>query len=226
MLQQGASSGHLPLVVLISGEGTNLQAVYDACAHGAMPADVRAVISSRADAPGLHRAIVAGIPVHAVLAAHNTPREDYDDGLAAIIGRYPPGLVLLAGFMRILSGRFVQHLHGRLLNIHPSLLPKYQGLHTHRRVLEDNEQEHGCSVHFVTEKLDGGPVIAQIKVPVRPDDTAASLRARVQRQEHRLYPEVISWFAGGRLQLDGEHVILDGRHLRTPVQLPAQETEA
>jgi phosphoribosylglycinamide formyltransferase 1 len=223
MSSQAAPEGQLPLVVLISGEGTNLQAILEHCTSGTLPAKVCAVISSRAEAPGLHRAMIKGIPVHAVLAAHNTPREDYDDGLTAIIERYPPGLIVLAGFMRILGDAFVRRYLGRLLNIHPSLLPKYPGLHTHRRAIEDGESEHGCSVHFVTAKMDGGPVIAQVKVPVRPGDTEKSLGARIQRQEHRLYPEVINWFARGRVLLDGEQVVLDGRRLQVPVILPARE---
>ncbi len=201
----------LPLVVLISGEGTNLQAIIEACVAGTIPAEVLAVVSSRAEARGLRRAAAAGIPVHAVLAAGNTSREDYAMALSAVIERYHPGLVLLAGFLRILSDGFVRQYRGRLLNIHPALLPKYRGLHTHRRVLAAGEREHGCSVHFVTEELDGGPVIAQAKVPVRPDDTEATLRARVQEQEHGLYPLVIGWFAAGRLRLQDGRVLRDGK---------------
>ena len=226
MAAQATNTGTLRLVVLISGEGTNLQAILYQCETGAIPASVQAVISNQADASGLRRAAAANIPVHVILTSHNTAREDYDRALNAVMERYSPELVLLAGFMRILSDGFVRQYRERLLNIHPSLLPKYPGLHTHRRVLEDGEQEHGCSVHFVTEELDGGPVIAQIKVPVRSDDTEASLRERVLHQEHRLYSEVIGWFAQGRVRLEGEHVILDGQRLQAPVMLPAQEHKA
>ncbi|MGH8397698.1 MAG: phosphoribosylglycinamide formyltransferase [Gammaproteobacteria bacterium] len=222
MTQQHANPALLPLVVLISGEGTNLQAILDQCTQGTLPASVRAVISNRADAPGLHRAVAANIPVHVILAAANTDRDEYDAALITIIERYAPKLVLLAGFMRILSNGFVQHHRGRLLNIHPALLPKYKGVHTHRRVLEAHDKEHGCSVHFVTEELDNGPVIAQIKVQVRPGDTEASLRARVLQQEHRLYPEVIGWFARRQLHLDDVQAVVDGKHLTAPIILPAQ----
>jgi len=213
----------LPIVLLASGEGTNLQAILDNCANGSLSVTVAAVISDRSQARALTRARAAGVAAETCLPAEHPDREQYDAALIKLIDRHKPSLVVLAGFMRILSDHFVQHFRGRLLNIHPSLLPKYPGLHTHRRVLEAAEREHGCSVHFVTETLDSGPVIAQMKVTVQPDDTEAALRARVQRQEHRLYPEVIGWFARGRLQLDDEQVVLDGRRLQTPVILPAQE---
>ncbi|MBU6509864.1 MAG: phosphoribosylglycinamide formyltransferase [Gammaproteobacteria bacterium] len=206
----------LKLAVLISGEGSNLQAMLDACASGALPAEVCTVVSNRADARGLRRAISANVPIHAILATRGTTREDYDTALRIVIERHAPQLVLLAGFMRILSDDFVRHFRGRLLNIHPALLPKYRGLHTHRRVLEASEQEHGCSVHFVTEELDGGPVIAQAKVPVPPDDTEASLAARVREREHTLYPLVLRWFAEGRVALDGSRVLFDGQPLSAP----------
>lgn len=213
----------LPMVVLASGEGTNLQAILDNSANGSLPVTVAAVISDRSQARALTRARAAGVAAETCLPAEYPDRKQFDAALIRLIDRHSPGLVVLAGFMRILSDHFVRHYRGRLLNIHPSLLPKYRGLHTHRRVLAGGEREHGCSVHFVSETLDGGPLIAQTKVIVRPDDTEAALRARVQRQEHRLYPEVIGWFARGRLQLDDEHVILDGKRLQAPVMLPAQE---
>ncbi|HVA55330.1 MAG TPA: phosphoribosylglycinamide formyltransferase [Gammaproteobacteria bacterium] len=214
---------NLPIVVLASGEGTNLQAILDSCANGTLPVTVKTVISDRPQARALMRARSAGVASGICLPAGYADREQYDAMLIKLIDRYKPGLVVLAGFMRILSDSFVHQFHGLLLNIHPSLLPKYRGLHTHRRVLEAGEQEHGCSVHFVTQTLDGGPVIAQVKVRVQPGDTEASLRIRVQRQEHRLYPEVIGWFARGRLRLDDKDVILDGQSLHSPVMLPAQE---
>lgn len=206
----------LSLAVLISGEGSNLQAILDACANGALSAEVCTVISSRADARGLRRAIAANVPVHTIQAATRTERADYDIALRILIERHNPQMVLLAGFMRILSDGFVRHYRGRLLNIHPALLPKYRGLHTHRRVLQASEQEHGCSVHFVTEELDGGPVIAQAKVPVRANDTETSLAARVRQREHQLYPLVLQWFANGRIKLDGHRVIFDGHPLSGP----------
>lgn len=210
------SAQRLSLVVLISGEGSNLQAILDACANGVLPAEVCAVISNRADARGLRRAIAAKVPIHTIQSAARTERADYDMALRILIERRNPQLILLAGFMRILSNDFVRQYRGRLLNIHPALLPKYRGLHTHRRVLEAGEKEHGCSVHFVTEELDGGPVIAQAKVAVRPDDTEASLTARVREREHVLYPLVVRWFAAGRVKLDGERVLFDSQPLSGP----------
>ena len=206
----------LPLAVLISGEGSNLQAILDACASAALPAVVCTVISNRADARGLRRAIAAGVPIHSVQAAAQTDRADYDTALRILIERHSPELILLAGFMRILSDEFVRHFRGRLMNIHPALLPKYRGLHTHRRVMAAGEHEHGCSVHFVTEELDGGPVVAQAKVPVKPDDSETSLAARVREREHLLYPLVIRWFAEGRIRLDGSRVLLDGQPIAGP----------
>jgi len=213
----------LPIVVLASGEGTNLQAILDKCADGTLPVSVMAVISDRPQAHALTRARSAGVTAETCAPTDYPDREQYDTALLKRIDRYKPGLVVLAGFMRILGDNFVQHFHDRLLNIHPSLLPKYRGLHTHQRVLSAAEREHGCSVHFVTQTLDGGPVVAQIKVSVRPGDSENSLRTRVQHQEHRLYPEVIGWFATGRLQLDDEQVILDGQRLQAPSELPVQE---
>ncbi|MGA9853671.1 MAG: phosphoribosylglycinamide formyltransferase [Gammaproteobacteria bacterium] len=215
---------NLSIVVLASGEGTNLQAILDKSVEGTLPVTVKAVISDRTHTHALTRARSAGVAAEICMPNDYPDREQYDAALIKLIDRYKPGLVVLAGFMRILSDIFVQHFHGHLLNIHPSLLPKYRRLHTHRRVLEAAEQEHGCSVHFVSRTLDGGPVIAQIKVRVRPSDTEASLRARVLRQEHRLYPEVIGWFARGHLWLDDGQVVVDGKHLHTPIVLPAEES--
>ena len=206
----------LQLAVLISGEGSNLQAILNACAGGVLPAEVCAVISNRANARGLRRAIAAGVPIHTLQAASQTDRVDYDTALRVLIERRSPKLILLAGFMRILSDEFVCHYRGRLLNIHPALLPKYRGLHTHRRVLAAGEREHGCSVHFVTEELDGGPVIVQAKVPVKPDESEPSLAARVRVREHLLYPLAIRWFAEGRIKLDGNRVLFDGQPMSGP----------
>jgi phosphoribosylglycinamide formyltransferase-1 len=208
----------LPVVVLISGGGSNLQALIDGAADGYLPIDIRAVISNEADAFGLERARRADIPTE-VLSHRDFPnREGYDSALAALIDRFAPGLVVLAGFMRILTPGFVARYCGRLLNIHPSLLPRHRGLHTHRRVLEAGELEHGASVHFVTEELDGGPVILQARVAVQADDDADALAARVLRQEHRIYPQVVRWFAEGRLRMSPSGgVVLDSGVLALPV---------
>jgi len=210
----------LPIVVLISGSGSNLQAIIDAAERGGLPVEIRAVISNRPGVQGLARAKKAGIPAEVLDHTAFASREDYDQALMALIDRFQPGLVVLAGFMRLLSDAFTDHYAGRLLNIHPSLLPAYKGLHTHRRALEDGASEHGASVHFVTAELDGGPVIAQVRVPVHPGDSPERLAARVLEREHRLYPEVIRWFAEGRLRLgeDGR-AWLDGEPLDGPVTL-------
>ena len=206
----------LKLAVLISGEGSNLQAILDACASGALSAEVCTVVSNRADARGLRRGMAAGVPIHTILATGGTTREDYDAALRIVIERHAPHLILLAGFMRILSDGFVRHFRGRLLNVHPALLPKHRGLHTHRRALAAGEREHGCSVHFVTEELDGGPVIAQAKVAVKANDTEQTLAARVRQREHVLYPLVVRWFAEDRMRLGANHVLFDGQPLSAP----------
>ncbi|WP_405239371.1 phosphoribosylglycinamide formyltransferase [Lentisalinibacter orientalis] len=206
-------------VVLISGEGTNLQAFIDAVAAGDLPLGLAAVVASRADAPGLARARRAGITAAAVPADDAPDREAYDAALAAEIRRHDPQLVLLAGFMRILGSAFVQEFAGRLLNVHPSLLPAYRGLHTHRRVLAAGDPTHGCTVHFVSDELDGGPAVIQARVPVLPGDDEASLSARVQAAEHIIYPRAAGWFASGRLRLAGGVPELDGSALHEPVVL-------
>lgn len=193
----------LTLVVLISGSGSNLQAILDAIAAGRLNARVAAVVSNRADAYGLTRAANAAIPAAVLDHKRFESRDAYDAALAALIDGYEPGLVVLAGFMRILTPQLVQRYLGRMLNIHPSLLPKYPGLHTHRRVLAAGDAEHGVSVHFVTAELDGGPVVAQARCAVAADDTEQSLADKVHALEHRLYPEVIQAFAEGRLTLSG-----------------------
>ena len=201
----------LALVVLISGNGSNLQAIIDAIRDEGLNAEVRAVISNNPDAYGLTRAREADIPAMVLDHRNYGSREAYDQDLQALIDRYQPQLVVLAGFMRILTADFVKHYHGRMLNIHPSLLPKYQGLNTHQRVLEAGDNIHGVSVHFVTPELDGGPVILQAEVPVHPDDTAEDLAQRVHQQEHVIYPLVIRWIAEGRLVLQDETVLFDGQ---------------
>ncbi|EIY4965694.1 MAG: phosphoribosylglycinamide formyltransferase [Klebsiella quasipneumoniae] len=201
------------IVVLISGSGSNLQAIIDACGRKQINGTLRAVFSNKADAFGLERARAAGIPAHALAQSQFADREAFDRQLMHEIDAYAPDLVVLAGYMRILSPAFVSHYQGRLLNIHPSLLPKYPGLHTHRQVLENGDEEHGTSVHFVTDELDGGPVILQAKVPVFADDSEEEVTARVQTQEHAIYPLVISWFVEGRLRMVGNHAWLDERQL-------------
>lgn len=217
-------SGHerLRLVVLISGSGSNLQAIIDACAGGTIEGEVVAVISNRPDAYGLERARRAGIRAEVLDHTGFADREAFDHALIERIDTHRPDLVILAGFMRILTPISVQHYNGRLLNIHPSLLPDFQGLHTHRRALEAGHTLHGASVHFVTEELDGGPVILRAEVPVLPGDDEQTLAARVLEQEHRIYPTVIQWFAEGRLRLYSTHrVLLDGKWLPGPVHWPA-----
>ncbi len=210
-------------VVLISGAGTNLQAFIDAVAAGTLDLRLAAVISNRADAPGLERARRAGIPAACVAAEPGADRDGYDARLAAEIDRYRPDLILLAGFMRILGPAFVSRHTGRMMNVHPSLLPAYRGLDTHRRVLAAGDPVHGCTVHFVTEELDGGPAILQARVPVLPGDGVASLSARVQAAEHIIYPRAAAWYAEGRLTLDDGIVNLDGRPLDGPVIVDATD---
>jgi phosphoribosylglycinamide formyltransferase-1 len=208
----------LPVVVLISGSGSNLQALIDAADAGA-PYEIAAVISNKADAYGLSRARQANIPTRVLDHREFADRKAFDAALAKLIDGFRPGLVVLAGFMRILTPGFVRHYAGRMLNIHPSLLPKYQGLNTHARALEAGETEVGASVHFVTEELDGGPIVAQARVPVLPRDTPETLAERVLGVEHRLYPEVVQWFAAGRLRLAAGHIELDDEALYRPVAL-------
>lgn len=204
------------VVVLLSGTGSNLQALIDSIAQDrAVPAAARiaAVISNRSDALGLQRARDAGIATRVLAHGGFEDREAFDQALMALIDAFNADLVVLAGFMRILSPAFVRHYQGRLLNIHPSLLPKYKGLHTHQRALEAGDREHGCSVHFVTEELDGGPLVVQAVVPVVASDTAQTLAQRVHAQEHQIYPLAVRWFAEGRLCLGDQGAMLDGKRL-------------
>ena len=197
------------IVVLISGSGSNLQAIIDACEQKRIPGTIRAVFSNKADAFGLERAREAGIPQHALAASQFASREAFDRELMHEIDAYAPDVVVLAGYMRILSAEFVQHYQGKLLNLHPSLLPKYPGLNTHRQALDNGDTEHGTSVHFVTEELDGGPVILQAKVPVFDGDNEEEITSRVQAQEHAIYPLVVGWFLNGRLKMQDNHAWLD-----------------
>jgi len=186
------------LVVLISGNGSNLQAIIDQIESGVIKAEISAVISNRPDAYGLKRAEQANIDTVVLDHTQFTDRQAFDESLAQIVASYNPDLVVLAGFMRILSDSFVEQFSGKLINIHPSLLPKYKGLHTHKRALEDKQQEHGASVHFVIPELDAGTVILQGIVPVKADDTEETLAERVHKIEHTIYPKAIQWLVEGR----------------------------
>lgn len=217
-----AGRAALPAVVLVSGYGSNLQAILDQVAGGALPLSIRAVVSDRPEAKALERARAAGVRTEAVTPEHFPGKGAYDAALTDTVAQYAPRLVVLAGFMRILGPQFVRAHLGRMLNIHPSLLPKYRGLHTHRRALEAGDKLHGCSVHFVTEELDGGPVVARAEVPVLPGDTEAELRARVQTREHILFPTVLGWYAEGRLGYAEGRALLDGAPLPIPKVFPWQ----
>ena len=195
------------IVVLISGSGSNLQALIEQLDA---PAEIVRVIANRPQAYGLQRAAAAGIANECLDHQGFSSRETFDQALMARIDSYRPDLVVLAGFMRILTPQLVRHYHGRMLNIHPSLLPKYKGLHTHQRALEAGDSEHGATIHFVTEELDGGPLVVQGRVTVQPGDTAETLAARVQGVEHRLYPLAVNWFVQGRLRLSATGATLDG----------------
>ncbi|BFM06612.1 phosphoribosylglycinamide formyltransferase [Halioxenophilus aromaticivorans] len=208
-----SSSKPCQVVVLISGSGSNLQALIDGQKNGSLDIDIAAVISNKASAFGLTRANDAGIATQILSHRDFADRESYDQALIQCIDAYQPDLLVLAGFMRILTSGFTEHYLGRTLNIHPSLLPKYPGLHTHQRALDAGDQEHGVSVHFVTAQLDGGPVIAQAIVPVEADDDADALASRVLVQEHQLYPTVVQWFAQGRLSLVEDTAHLDDQPL-------------
>ena len=201
------------LAVLISGSGTNLQAIMDAQKAGTLDAEIAVVFSNRANAAGLERAAQAGIPTASLDHRDYPDREQFDQAMIEVLTPYAPDTVVLAGFMRILSAVFVRHYAGQLINIHPSLLPKYRGLNTHARALEAGDSEHGCSIHFVTEELDGGPLIAQAPIAVHANDTVDSLSKRVQQREHLLYPQVLQWRAQDRLELTDNGVVLDGKPL-------------
>ncbi|MEQ9886956.1 phosphoribosylglycinamide formyltransferase [Pectobacterium zantedeschiae] len=209
------------IVVLISGHGSNLQALIDACKNGRIKGKIVAVFSNNAEAYGLERAQNADIPTFVLNPEDFADRAAFDAALANEIEQYEPALVVLAGYMRILSPEFVAQFAGKMLNIHPSLLPKYPGLHTHRKALENGDREHGTSVHFVTDELDGGPLILQAKVPVFNDDTEESLSERVKTHEHTIYPMVINWFLNGRLVMRDNEAWLDS--VRIPPQGYAAE---
>ncbi|MDM7856967.1 phosphoribosylglycinamide formyltransferase [Thiopseudomonas acetoxidans] len=200
------------VVVLISGSGSNLQALLNHFQDNES-VTISAVISNKADAFGLQRAARAGVPTQVLSHRDYSDRLAFDQALIQVIDQYQPDLVVLAGFMRILTPEFTQHYQQRLMNIHPSLLPKYKGLDTHQRVLEAGDTEHGCSVHFVTEHLDGGPVIIQASIAIEADDNVDSLAQKIHQLEHQIYPLAVQWFAEGRLQLANNTVVLDGHVL-------------
>jgi phosphoribosylglycinamide formyltransferase-1 len=205
------------VAVLISGEGTNLQALIDAIAARRIAGEIVVVVSNRAAARGLERARAAGIPTEHLPAQRGAERAVYDRALAELLERHAPDLVVLAGFMRILTPELVARFAGRMLNLHPSLLPKYPGLDTHRLVLENGDRVHGATVHFVTAELDRGPAVIQYRIAVRPNESIDSLVARVHAGEHVILPRAVDWFVTGRLRLDGEAVMLDGERLSGPV---------
>lgn len=206
-----SSSTRCRIVVLISGRGSNLEAILQAVASGALRVEVAAVLSNRAEAAGLELARKYGVPTDVLDHRAFADRSAFDRALMQRIDSYRPDLVVLAGFMRVLGGEFIDHYAGRLLNIHPSLLPAFPGLRTHERALAAGVAKHGATVHFVTHQVDGGPIVVQAVVPVLPDDTAELLATRVLQEEHRIYPLAIGWYADGRLSLQGETVLLDGR---------------
>lgn len=206
------------IVVLISGSGSNLQAIIDACSAGLIKnSQITAVISNKENAYGLERARNANIEAIHIASNQYADREQYDEALADCIAQFKPDVVILAGFMRILSADFVRRFKGKMLNIHPSLLPKYPGLNTHQRAMDAGDDVHGTSVHFVTEELDGGPVILQARVPIFDNDTVEEVTARVQKQEHAIYPLVTQWLAENRLTMSS-----DGKAILDGIELPAQ----
>ena len=198
------------IVILISGRGSNMEALIAARDKGELPVSIAAVISNKADAKGLDTAARAGIATRVLEHKAFASREAFDTALQALIDEFAPDLVVLAGFMRILTPDFVRHYEGRMFNIHPSLLPAFPGLHTHQRALEEGVRIHGCTVHFVTAELDHGPVVIQAAVPVLADDDEDRLAARVLQEEHRIYPQAVRWFAEGRLHLVDGRVQVSG----------------
>jgi phosphoribosylglycinamide formyltransferase 1 len=204
-------------VVLVSGDGSNLQAILDQARPGSLGIDVVGVLSDRPGVRALARAEAAGVQALTVDYRAAGTRKEFDARLSGALRDLHPDLVILAGFMRILDPDVVESYRGRMLNVHPSLLPKYPGLHTYRRALEAGEQEHGATVHFVIPELDAGPGILQYRIPVIPGDTETSLRERVRAGEHLIYPRAIAWLAAGRAELRGDAVWLDGIRLARPV---------
>jgi phosphoribosylglycinamide formyltransferase-1 len=212
-----AAGGRCRAAILISGSGTNLQAFIDGIAAGTLALDLALVISNRADAYGLARAAAAAIDAVVIPHRDFKTRAAFDRQLGGELKSAGIDLVVLAGFMRILGPGFVRRFAGRILNIHPALLPAYPGVDTHARVLAAGDSHHGSTVHFVTEELDGGPRILAGRIPVRPRETGASLKSRVQSVEHRIYPEAAQWFADRRLEYKEGRAWLDGQQLDEPV---------
>ena len=209
---------HLKIVVLISGTGSNLQAIIDSVATGALPVDIKAVISNRPGVKGLKRAQAANIPAISLDHTLFENRDAFDQQLIQTINQFQPDLVILAGFMRILTHYFVEQFNGRLINIHPSLLPDFKGLNTHQRVLDAKKKQHGVTVHYVNNELDGGPSILQAIIDINHNDTAASLQQRIHQQEHIIYPMVIKWIAMQRLKIINQHIYLDQQLLKGPAK--------
>ena len=207
------------LVILISGRGSNMQTIHKQITAGKINAKISAVISNNPDAAGLKYADEQGVTNKALNHRDFTNRETFDQALIDLIDLHEPDYVILAGFMRILGQQFVEHYHGRLLNIHPSLLPKYKGLHTHKRALDAGDSEHGASVHFVTPDLDAGPVIIQTKVAIRPAETEQSLEECVLQMEHKLYPAAIALLCQGLIKQGEDCVMYDGETLKAPLLL-------
>ena len=201
------------IVVLISGSGSNLQALIDQQTSGQLTGQIVSVISNKQNAFGLVRAENANIPTHVVDHTQYPSRTAYDEALAQLIDTYNPDLVVLAGFMRILTPEFVQKYVGKMLNIHPSLLPKYQGLNTHQRAIDAGDETHGVSVHFVTEELDGGPVVCQAEIAIGSEDTAQTLAERIHLKEHIIYPLVVEWFCQGKLVMKENQAYFDNKVL-------------
>ncbi len=211
------------VAVLISGFGSNLQALLDAAKGGGWPGQVCLVVSDQGQAYGLERARRAGVATVTLAAADFPDRSAYDTALGDALEAHNAGLIVLAGFMRILGEACVNRFAGRMLNVHPSLLPRFRGLRTHARALEAGDSHHGATVHFVTAKLDGGPRVIQYRIPVRADDTPESLSARVQAGEHIILPRAAGWFAAGRLTMNRDIPQLDGQPLTEPLVVQGEE---
>lgn len=208
-----SASEKCKLVILISGSGSNLQSFIDAVNSGDLNAEIAAVFCNKPNAFGLSRAADAGIQTEVIDHTKYDSRDAFDTAMMDRINDYAPDLLILAGFMRILTPSFVQQFQGKLLNIHPSLLPKYPGLSTHQRALDAGDKDAGATVHFVTEELDGGPAILQARVSVEPLDTADKLASRILAEEHKIYPLAAQWFAEGRLKLENNYATLDDEKL-------------